>query len=745
MFEVDCIPVREVFYNPENGYRVVSCYPDADKFYPELDLTAYGNFTINGCNLDDIKLDTPYSFQLEPSVGKYKASYALVGLVGINMVNGKIEVNPEYELKLLRGFMTPSQAKRVNKAYPNFIQLVLNDKADEIDVKQIENVGKIRFHDYQMKIKKSCRQILISCEAMKYGITRPSDLNNLAKIFETAQDFAKGMHTDPYKVLIDMAGWSFTRADKRILEFERKLIYSYTRCLYACKEVLRRNAEYGNTRMTDSQLAFEANDLAPECSRHIFDVVTTDKQIFYSKELRKVSLDSDYRHEVSIATDLIKRLKSSYKTKLDATKFYRLDDYELTDEQRLIIDLAENYSVSILTGMAGCGKSFCTKALVLALEDACQSYKLLAPTGIAAKRLSEATGREASTIHMYLSQLGGLKDCGIDFYIIDETSMVGIGLMDDLLKQIDENAKLVFIGDNAQLVSISNGNLFQDMLDSGVIPSARLTKVFRYGIGGIATTSTDIRYGKDIDYAKEYPDMKFIPIDINHYIAQVTDEYRAMLDAGYNREDIKILCPFNKDPVGSFAINDAIQQAFNPNDMLPVSVEIDGHTVGFKIGDLVLNTVNEYRMPAVSSYARDEDVNFLTIGVMNGDVGTIVGYEPPDEGTHSSYKLYIQFDSGVAIYERDSVSNLRLGYCISIHKSQGCEASGVIIVIDSCHKHMLSRNLEYVAVSRAKKFLTIISNPVILNAGVEYQENLSRDTWLKEKLMEGNESICDTL
>ena len=379
-----------------------------------------------------------------------------------------------------------------------------------------------------------------------------------------------------------------------------------------------------------------------------------------------------------------------------------------------------------------CGKTSSMKAAIKMLEDNHIDYLLLAPTGIAMKRLKEATGRPASTIHMALA-------CGVPknfegVVVIEESSMVSVHLLSNFLTEIGNKCKILFICDPAQLASISCGNIVQDIIDSGVVPISHLTKVFRYGTSGLATIATDTRNG-EIGPRQNgtFSDYQFIPID-SKPIKQILDSYQTLLDK-YTKDDIMILSPFNKGTVGTVAINKAIQSRYNPNpDTNAIRKISGGEEIMFKVGDKVINTHNEYHCPC---FRVDEDGSLVEsmsdIMVMNGDMGYIRHIKETDTGI----VMAVEFDTGMARIYGPYMNNLLLGYAISIHKSQGSEAKAVIVITSPMHKRMLSSNLLYVADSRVKEQLIEIGDVETIKEGLKRHEQTERDTWLCELLKEG--------
>lgn len=392
--------------------------------------------------------------------------------------------------------------------------------------------------------------------------------------------------------------------------------------------------------------------------------------------------------------------------------------YCFTVPSRMLV-LRRNGNIFI-TG--NCGKTAATTAVVQMLEANHYSYTLLAPTGIATKRMREATGREASTIHMRLMSEEPLGD----YVLIDEMGMVSVTLLSALFNKLNDRTKLIFIADPSQLASISCGNVVRDMLDSGIMPVANLTKVFRYNTSGIITIATDVRNGLNDHLTTTYPDYKFIQIDTLP-IKQIEREYARLLASGYKQDEILILSPFNKGDCGSLAINNYIQAQFNTNPETGVGWMMNGVDVKFRIGDKVINKKNEYHMPLVDSKE--------TVFVANGDIGRVVDID--DDKDEPS--MVVRYDCGDCLVDKAHIGKTLLAYSISVHSCQGSQAKAVIVVCDRSHRHMISKNLVYTAVSRAQKELVLIGDIDTISEGIKYSEEKNRETYLCELLKEDND------
>lgn len=747
---VNCIPIRQLYNNYISGYRILACTckgqpPD------DLQLNDYDNFTISGSNLSSLTIGQEIQLDIREDLrNKREGSYKLVGLGGIKTEGEEIKVDPNQEYNILCGFMSPGQAQNVNKAYPNFIYLVLNGRENEINHKNIYNVGEYYLELYIDKVKAACRSILFMPVAMENGIEDSETIEKLSKIYLTPEELQEAFDTNPYHIYIDLVHYPFKRSDKLVLDKHPEFIDSLERCEYGCMEILRQNEAEGDTRIEANLLARLAKELIPEAMGHIVEAVKGCKLIHYDEATKYSSYQDTYEAEATIAKCIKERLEPEFGkvepySILDGIEvdgcshdmnwqdFQEVDGFKMTEEQTKILELAATENVMILTGGAGCGKTSSVRALIRMLEANNRTYTLLAPTGIASKKLKESTGRSACTIHMFLNR----NDTPGEYVIIDEMSICSVPLLAKLFNKIESSKpKIIFVCDEAQLASIDCGNIVQDILDSGIVPRANLTKVFRYGEGGIATIATDARFGTFENAMKLYPDFRFIEIGEDP-VGQILEQYDGYLEQGYTKEDILILSPFNKGPVGTYVINKAIQTRYNPHPDTSATykrkVKGEDITITFKIGDKVLNTHNNYNMASVE-YDEDGTMvdSLVTIPVMNGDIG----YVRACKDTETGPELIVEFDSGLAKIKGSDIGELILGYAVSIHKIQGAQAKAVIVVIDKSHKNMLTRNLFYVGASRAQQDMTIIADAGAIESGLERQENKERETWLGDMLKE---------
>ena len=715
MQTVKLTPMRMIFNNPESNFSIISC-STKDKTIESH--PKYGTISLKGTGIADLKMGQSIDCIIEPCVDdKYKYSYKFIGFAGFVAKDGKFNLTEKAELQTLRSLMTNGQAESCHAAYPHFVSMVLNGEADKLDYKKIRGVGKVLLPRYIDKIKTINKRVEFMGETYAWGIEHDEDINKIAATYKNVYGFSKDINANPYAVMINLLEWSFDRADRAITKKTTKWLDSYERCEAATICTLKHNELDGNTRMQAKILFDMVKRKAPQCVHHLLDVVTKSAQVHYDAPSQNTALQATYSAEQHIADVIKKKIANPHYYPMDWQKFTSVDGLELTDEQAQILEMACKQDVMMLTGSAGTGKSATTKAIIEMLEANDYTYTLLSPTGIAAKRLREATGREASTIHMFLACGDNLGD----YVLIDEMGMVSVHLLSMLFDKVTDRTKIIFIADPSQLASIACGNIVEDMLDSGIVPVCNLTKVFRYNTSGIITIATDVRNGVNDHLTDTFTDYKFIETD-TLVIKQIEQEYARLLADGYSKDDVLILSPFNKGDVGSLAINAAIQAKFNPNELSKVGYTVNDTLIYFKVGDKVINKKNEYAMPLV-----DDDTAF----VANGDIGTVMEIVPDEKEPY----MIVRYDCGDCIIDRNHIKNTLLAYAISIHSCQGSQAKAVIVVIDRSHVRMLSRNLCYTAVSRAQERLILIGDETAIQEGLKVQEEKERDTELKEMLI----------
>jgi len=400
----------------------------------------------------------------------------------------------------------------------------------------------------------------------------------------------------------------------------------------------------------------------------------------------------------------------------------------LTAKQRSAVQMAYTHKVSVLTGGPGTGKSTSLRALLMILRNRQARVALAAPTGRAAKRLTETTGAArmpARTLHRLLEfvphdssyQRNEKNPLPYDFVIVDEVSMIDILLFYHLLKALPPTAHLLLVGDADQLPSVGPGNVLRDLLRSEAIPSVRLTDLFRQAEASqIIVNAHRINTGQVPPLkAEPHSDFYFLPEEDPMRVQErILDYVQKRIPRHYQLNpltDIQVLSPMYKGPVGVSLLNEELQARLNPGTV--GMLEWNGHT--FRLGDKVMQTRNDYDK-----------------GVFNGDIGWIRQISKE----HSLLKVEFQEEAGPLLveYEFHELDELVLAYAITIHKSQGSEYPAIVVPLVQQHYMLLQRNLLYTAITRAKRLCIIIGQPRALETAVKNDRVVLRNTGLAERL-----------
>lgn len=379
------------------------------------------------------------------------------------------------------------------------------------------------------------------------------------------------------------------------------------------------------------------------------------------------------------------------------------------------------------------------------LEDMGKSYALMSPTGKAAKVLSELTGRYASTIHRGLGYNGVTWELhrehklNVDIVIVDEMSMVDVWLFWHLLDAINlKKTKLLMIGDNAQLPSVGCGNLLHDFMATNLIPTVTLTKIFRYGEGGLMKVATDIRMGKNymdnsmknkITSFGNNKDYTFIDMPSEKIPINAVAMYKKMLENENTVNDIQVITPKKKGNYGTTVLNKMLQKVANPNYGSAQSLK-HGDSV-YYVGDLIVECTNNYDAPLSPDYIPKYELptdgeKWPTAFVANGETGIIKGI-----GLNT---IDIDFDGIIVRYDRDMINFIKLGYAITCHKSQGSSINNVILLTPQSDIFMLNSNLLYVGCTRARNKCIHLGSVDTINKVIKRKANLTRHTFMQQML-----------
>ena len=447
-----------------------------------------------------------------------------------------------------------------------------------------------------------------------------------------------------------------------------------------------------------------------------------------------VALGQYYKIEKVLADSLILLNSDTEKLGLDISdeiKMYEtINHITMHEHQKQAVQLAVNNGVSVITGGPGTGKTTIIKCILQIFKNMGKKVKLMAPTGRAAKRLSESTGVEASTIHRALEMQGGddtkflfntNQKLNYDVIIVDEVSMVDSQLMYFLVRAIKRGSRLILVGDKDQLASVGAGNVLGDILDSGCFATMCLTQIYRQSEDSLIIVNAHaINQGKMPELSNKSKDFFFDKKESNEealdsIINMCTTRIPNFLDIDSSK--VQVLAPMKAGIVGIDNINRCLQDKLNPASLKKPEVENDKCI--YRKYDRVMQITNNYER----TWSKD---GVQGSGVFNGDIGNIIDIDL------NTSEVVVGFEDGrVARYLKTDLSELTLSYAITIHKSQGSEFDVVIIPVLSGPPMLLTRNLLYTAVTRAKKMVVIIGTKQCVARMVHNNYTKIRYTMLK--------------
>ncbi|MGR3765149.1 SF1B family DNA helicase RecD2 [Rossellomorea sp. NS-SX7] len=560
------------------------------------------------------------------------------------------------------------------------------------------------------------------------------------------------IQNNPYKLVEDIEGIGFTRAD----ELGSKIGITGSHpdrikagCLYTLEQVC---VKQGHVYLEAEELIVTVKELLEKSQPEKIDYTEISSQLISLEEESKVIgegskvyVPSLYFSEKGIVTSIEKILsQKQYEDQFPQSEFLlalgALEDrlgVQYAPSQREAIETALMSPMLLLTGGPGTGKTTVINGIVELFADlhGCsldpKDYKdepfpvlLTAPTGRAAKRMTESTGLPAMTIHRLLGWNGqegfqSDEERAIEgkLLIVDEVSMVDTWLAHQLLKALPDDIQVIFVGDEDQLPSVGPGQVLKDMLRSGVVPTVRLTDIYRQEEGSsIIELAHHMKKGKvPADLTKQQKDRSFFPCQTNQIAEVVRKVVENAKKKGYTPKDIQVLAPMYRGSAGIDNLNKLLQEIFNSND--GSRKEISFGDVHYRIGDKVLQLVNQPEN-----------------NVFNGDIGEIVSIFYAKENTEKQDMIIVSYEGNEVTYTRQDLTQITHAYCCSIHKSQGSEFPIVILPVVKSYFRMLRRNLLYTAITRSKQFLILCGEIEAFKLGVEREDDFMRKTTLSEKL-----------
>ena len=607
----------------------------------------------------------------------------------------------------------------------------------------------------QVEEKKEMRQAMMFLQ--EYGIS----MSLAVKIY---QEYGPRLYTvikeNPYQLADDIAGVGFKMADeiaKRVGIFTDSDFRIKSGVLYT----LLQATGNGHTYLPETDLLSQASELLrvePESiEKHLMDMQIDKRLVIRESEGVRVVYASQYYYmEMGVARMLhdlnIRGREPEEKIRKKLLQIQKEESIELDEKQVQAVVEAVNSGHLIITGGPGTGKTTTINTIIRYFESEEMEILLAAPTGRATKRMTEATGYEARTIHRLL-EISGMpgdeRSIGMHFerneenpldadaVIIDETSMVDIHLMQSLLKAVNPGTRLILVGDVNQLPSVGPGNVLKDVIEAGCFNVVMLTRIFRQASqSDIVVNAHKINAGETVPLGKKSNDFLFIKRDdpnmiINAMITLVQKKLPGYV--GADPYDIQIMTPMRKGALGVERLNTILQEYLNPPDKSKLEKESGGVT--FRVGDKVMQIKNNYNIEweVRNKYGIPVDKG---TGIYNGDIGII------REINLFAELVTVEFDEGRMVeYSFKQMEELELAYAITIHKSQGSEYPAVVIPIFSGPKMLMTRNLIYTAVTRARACVCLVGVPEVFQAMVDNEMEQRRYSGLRERICE----IYDTV
>lgn len=721
-----------IYRNADNGYTVLVMICD------EEEVTCVGTFSdiAEGENIE-----AHGSYMDHPMYGRQFA------------VKSFEEKAPKDEMAIerylgsgaIKGVGIALAARIVRRFKSDTFRIIEEEPERLAEVKGISERKAMEIAD-QVNAKRDLRQAMIFLQ--QYGISTTLAV----KIYNTyGQEIYGILKENPYRMADDVDGVGFRTADE-IASHVGIRTDSDFRIRSGIQYALLQASNEGHTYLPMPELTQRASNLLqiePEYIEKHYMNLAMDRKIIMRQvdDTTQIYASSFFYMEANTAT-MLKQLNASFEVP-DIEIEERLRQIEkqtkmdLDEHQVEAVKEAVRNGLLVITGGPGTGKTTTINTIIRYFELEGMDIFLAAPTGRAAKRMSETTGFEARTIHRMLELNGGMEgNAGFerneqnpletDVIIIDEMSMVDISLMYALLKAIAAGTRLILVGDVNQLPSVGPGSVLKDIIDSNEFHTVKLTKIFRQAsTSDIIVNAHKINRGEpvsldnksmDFFFLKRYEADKIINVTLQ-LIKQKLPKF-----VGASEYDIQVLTPMRKGLLGVDRLNGILQMYLNPADKRKREKE-HGNTI-FREGDKVMQTKNNYQLEweIRSKYGLCIDKG---TGIFNGDMGII------EEINDFAETMTVSFDEGRMVeYPYKLLDELELAYAVTIHKSQGSEYPAVVIPLLSGPRMLMNRNLLYTAVTRAKKCVTIVGNDTTFNQMIENNSQLKRYSGLRDRLTE---------
>ncbi len=731
-----------VFRNEENGYTVFRMEND------DGELTCVGNF----------------HYIAEGELLKLQGEYMLHHVYGMQLKVESYEVmEPEDLLSIerylgsgaIRGIGAALAGRIVKKFREDTFRIIEEEPERLAEVKGISE-RKAQEIAEQVEAQREMRQAMIYLQ--KFGITTTM----AARIYQYyGQKLYQILEENPYRMADDIQGIGFKTADEIAMRMGIHADSDF-RVKSGIYYALQQSVADGHVYLTEDSLQYRASRLLEvnleDIRPWLLDLAMERKVVLKETGTGTRVYAAHYYYMELNTAKMLHDLNVTYKTeeKNLERRLSRIEEgtaLELDEKQKEAVRAAVEHGILVLTGGPGTGKTTTINALIHYFLEEQMEIRLAAPTGRAAKRMSEATGYEAQTIHRLLEVSGNPEDeearggfsrneenpLEADVIIIDEMSMVDLPLMQALLRAILPGTRLILVGDTSQLPSVGPGSVLKDMIRSGCFHVVKLTKIFRQAQeSDIVMNAHKIDRGEYVLLDNKSRDFFFLKRDDADVIIRVILTLIQKKLPGYVHAepyDIQVLTPMRKGLLGVERLNSVLQEYLNPPS--PDKTEKENGSRIFRVGDKVMQIKNNYQLEweIRTKYGLTVDKG---TGIFNGDMGMITEINTYTE------TLEVEYDEKRRVrYSFDLLDELELAYAVTIHKSQGSEYPAVIIPLLRGPRQLFHRNLLYTAVTRARKCVTLVGSEETFQEMIRNADEQNRNTSLDERIQEFMEPASD--
>ena len=722
-----------VYRNEENGYTVLNLASNE-----EDEVTCVGVFQMIS---EGESLELTGEYTVHPSYGpQFKVQqYSIKAPEDIASIERYLGSGA------IKGVGAALAARIVRKFKEDTFRIIEEEPERLAEIKGISE-RKAQEIAQQTEEKRELRQAMIFLQ--NYGIS----LSLAVKIYQTYQlDMYRIIQENPYRMAEDVTGVGFKIADEIAHRVGIHLDSDF-RIRSGIMYVLQQASLEGHTYLPEELLTRRACELlgvdASGVEKHYMDMAIDRKLILKQSEAEvQIYASTFYYMELNVAV-MLRELNVKYDFSETAVeqrirKIEQLSELELDEMQRTAVKEAVRSGLLVITGGPGTGKTTTINTIIQYFESEGMDIALAAPTGRAAKRMSETTGYEAKTIHRLLELSGGMDEHAgferneqnpleTDVIIIDEMSMVDLPLMNALLTAIVPGTRLILVGDCNQLPSVGPGSILKDLIASECFPVVMLTRIFRQAQeSDIVVNAHKINRGEPVLLDNKSRDFFFLKRqDPNVIISVLLTLIQKKLPKYVNAKpyDIQVLTPMRKGLLGVERLNSILQEYLNPPEPGKAEKEYGDHK--FRVGDKVMQIKNNYQLEweITTKYGLTVDKG---MGIFNGDMGIVTEINTYTE------TLEVEYDEKRKVkYPFELLEELELAYAITIHKSQGSEYPAVVIPLLSGPRQLFHRNLLYTAITRARKCVTIVGSDQTFHEMIRNTNEHNRNTSLAERIRE---------